>query len=247
MLPSCKKKRNRKKLPGQRRRRATCKKRSAKRPPHRCPRRRPLLRAIKRKPAKKKAALTATSCETSSAELQEKILQESVSPSGKSEESAAKLQEEALQEPVSPLRTREVSAAAARRHEKCPQKPSDRASSSRTRRAAAAAKEARKLGGTVPLPQIEDEDIAETVDDPEEKAHRTYWEKVLRCRKGFTLCLICHLEGDETFLERKTHKIVKHCKSSHRKEGFICDKDGCVARAKTKHDIGVHQYTCHGI
>ncbi|KAL6654840.1 hypothetical protein ACP70R_008305 [Stipagrostis hirtigluma subsp. patula] len=88
---------------------------------------------------------------------------------------------------------------------------------------------------------------AAKVDDPEEIAHKMYWKKVSLCKKDFTFCLICHLNGGEASIEKDTDKVRKHCNAIHKADGFKCDKKGCVARAKTKHDIGVHHDLCHGI
>ncbi|TVU24967.1 hypothetical protein EJB05_27438, partial [Eragrostis curvula] len=64
-----------------------------------------------------------------------------------------------------------------------------------------------------PHPQlIEDEENVEEVRDPELEAHCKYVKKVSAWRKGYTVCLICHLEGKEKELKADNEEIIKHCR-----------------------------------
>ncbi|TVU24961.1 hypothetical protein EJB05_27432, partial [Eragrostis curvula] len=63
-----------------------------------------------------------------------------------------------------------------------------------------------------PHPQwIDDEEYTEEVIDPEIEARRKYVKKVSAWRKGFTICLICHLKEEETEIKAKNDVIIKHC------------------------------------
>ncbi|TVU24955.1 hypothetical protein EJB05_27426, partial [Eragrostis curvula] len=98
-----------------------------------------------------------------------------------------------------------------------------------------------------PHPQlIEDEENVEEVRDPELEAHCKYVKKVSAWRKGYTVCLICHLEGKEKELKADNEEIIKHCRGIHQGPGYKCEKCGCLARGKNKHDTGLHEIECRG-
>ncbi|TVU24966.1 hypothetical protein EJB05_27437, partial [Eragrostis curvula] len=106
------------------------------------------------------------------------------------------------------------------------------------------AKKAKKVNGTSEW--IDDEEYAEEVIDPEIEAHCKYVKKVSAWRKGYTICLICHLEGKQKEIKGDNDEIIKHCLGIHKGEGYKCEKRGCLARGKTKHDTGLHEIECRG-
>ncbi|CAO2151451.1 unnamed protein product, partial [Urochloa humidicola] len=63
--------------------------------------------------------------------------------------------------------------------------------------------------------------------------------------KGFELCHICFFsKGWITPVEKSG--MLLHCIKMHRTEGFPCERTGCVMRAKTQGDAGLHHHYCHG-
>lgn len=41
-------------------------------------------------------------------------------------------------------------------------------------------------------------------------------------------------------------QMGNHCYNVHRNKGFLCDKTGCVVRAATLGEVGLHQHYLHG-
>ncbi|WVZ79741.1 hypothetical protein U9M48_027285 [Paspalum notatum var. saurae] len=71
-----------------------------------------------------------------------------------------------------------------------------------------------------------------TEEDPVRRAHRTYSIEAANCRKGYMLCLICHLEGRvrDRFVKDENDQVKTHCSKKHRTSGILCEKSGLLFR-----------------
>ncbi|CAN6372523.1 unnamed protein product [Urochloa humidicola] len=87
----------------------------------------------------------------------------------------------------------------------------------------------------------------EDEEEADKRTHRMYHEKLSSCKKDEILCLACYLEGKVVPIKKNYDVMKMHFKNKHSSLGTPCERKGCLARAKTMHDIGLHQDICHGI
>ncbi|PUZ45305.1 hypothetical protein GQ55_8G211800 [Panicum hallii var. hallii] len=69
--------------------------------------------------------------------------------------------------------------------------------------------------------------------------------ETLKGKKDYELCHMCFFQNGCSICVKKT-KMGDHCDNVHRNKGFLCHKTGCVVRAATLGDVGLHHHYLHG-
>ncbi|CAL4983883.1 unnamed protein product [Urochloa decumbens] len=66
----------------------------------------------------------------------------------------------------------------------------------------------------------------------------------LKGNKDYELCHMCFFEKGR-FTPVKKLGMEDHCDGLHKTKGFLCEKTGCVVRAATLREAGLHHHYCH--
>ncbi|PVH34414.1 hypothetical protein PAHAL_8G215100 [Panicum hallii] len=92
--------------------------------------------------------------------------------------------------------------------------------------------------------------LKEKKDHPDEETYRyakfcSSRVETLKGKKDCELCHMCFFQNGCSIPVKKT-QMGKHCYNVHRNKGFLCHKTGCVVRAATLGEVGLHHHYLHG-
>ncbi|CAL4980536.1 unnamed protein product [Urochloa decumbens] len=68
--------------------------------------------------------------------------------------------------------------------------------------------------------------------------------EALKGSNDYELCHMCFFEKGR-FIPVKKLGMEDHCDRFHKTKGFLCEKTGCVVRAATLREAGLHHHYCH--